>query len=211
MEVQDHNELTLGSQKLVIRKLEPQDAPLMAGIEAQVWDGEHAASLDLIRDRLIANSGSSLGAFMYDTSDLVGFCTLVIASESDVRPLKPWSHYAQLSVKPWTGGEILYGIDLTVAESAPRGTATSLMKELLQHGRQLGMNRVIAVTRAPSFHLVKNEMSFDKYFNRLRDGSLRESLYHLMVSAGLEATGFCSDYYPDEESGNYGLIFEARI
>jgi hypothetical protein len=196
---------------LAIRVLNIEDAEVMASIEEQVWDCEQAAPPELIALRLAANPGSSLGAFVGETQLLVGFMTFVRTFESDIRPPKKWSDYANLALKPWTNGDVLYGIDLTVGEDAPRGTATRLVSHFLQYGKQIGVCRAAAITRAPHYHLVMQDMPFSEYYRRLQDGSMREPLYHLMISAGLHPVGFCPDYYPDKESADFGLAFEADL
>jgi hypothetical protein len=50
-------------------------------------------------------------------------------------------------------------------------------------------------------------MSFEQYYAHLLDGKLREPLFHIMGSAGFNPAGYCANYYPDLESGDFGLRF----
>jgi GNAT superfamily N-acetyltransferase len=186
-------------------------APKMAIVEREVWDERHAASEFIIRGRLTANPGCTLGAFDNQRNNMVGFLTLVRVARSQITPIRSWDYYSEISRYPWKEGDVLYCISLTVSNHAPRGTGTLLMKGLIEYARALGARTVIAVTRAPGYHRVAKEVSFAEYYDQLLQGERREPLFHLMRAAGYAPWGYQENYYSDEDSADYGIHFEVSV
>lgn len=103
--------------------------------------------------------------------------------------LRTREYYADMAGRTWESGEVHYGVSLTVSKKAPRGTGTCIMQAASEYSKRLEAQRIVAVTRAPAFHRVQGAMSFDEYYNLLRSGEMKESLYFLFSSAGWQLVG----------------------
>lgn len=194
---------------LFVRVANVDDFEAMVELENEAWDDQQGAPASVIEKRLRANPGCTIIAFAEDSELAVGFFTFVGTSEELVSDLRTWEYYAELANRPWGSSEVHYGVSLTVSRKARRGTGTCIMQAAREYSKWLGAKRIIAVTRAPSFHLVQEFMSFDQYYNRLLSGETKEPLYFLFCSAGWKLVGYCSNYYADPESCDFGLRFEA--
>jgi hypothetical protein len=195
---------------LYIRVARLEDGLAMATLEAEVWDDDHAATSDKILRRLRANPQCTIIAFDVNLKP-VGFFTFVALSQEKVSILRCWEHYAEMANSVWESGEVHYGISLTVSKTAVRGTGTCIMQAAKEYSEWLGARKIIAVTRAPGYHRVQKRMSFDEYYNLLFSGEIKEPLYFIFTSAGWRLVGYCSNYYPDPESTDYGLHFEVSF
>jgi hypothetical protein len=187
------------------------DLESMTKLEREVWDEEHAASPKVIERRLSANPASTIIAFADGAPKAIGFFTLLGTSHETVSVLRKWDFYARLANEPWKSEEVYYGISLTVSREAPRGTGTCIMQAAADYCKWRGAQKLIAVTRAPSYHLFKTSIEFDEYYNGLLQGRIKEPLYFLMCSAGWQLVGYCADYYDDPQSSDYGLHFEVSM
>ena len=194
---------------LFVRVANGNDFETMVELEKEAWGDQQAAPASVIATRLRTNPGCTIIAFAEESELAVGFFTFVATSEELVSDLRTWDYYAKLANRPWESNEVHYGVSLTVSRKAPRGTGTCIMQAAREYSKWLGAKRIIAVTRAPSFHRVQESMSFDQYYNLLLSGETKEPLYFLFCSAGWKLVGYCSNYYADPESCDFGLHFEA--
>jgi hypothetical protein len=194
-----------------IRVANLEDAKVMAELEAEVWDDQHAAEPNKLERRLRANTGCTIIAFDANQNRPVGFFTFVALSEEKVSILGSWEHYAEMANSIWESGEVHYGVSLTVSKTAVRGTGTCIMQAAKEYSQWLGAKRIIAITRVPGFHRVQAVMTFNEYYNLLLSGEMNEPLYFLFSSAGWKLVGYCSNYYSDPESADYGLHFEVSF
>lgn len=194
---------------LSVRVAKVDDLEDMVELEKEAWDDQQGAPASVIETRLRANPGCTIIAFAEESELAIGFFTFVATSQELVSVLKTWDYYAELANRPWESTQVHYGVSLTVSKKAPRGTGTCIMQAAKEYSKWLGAHKIIAVTRAPSFHRVQGVMPFDRYYRLLLAGEMKEPLYFLFCSAGWQLVGYCANYYADPESCNFGLHFEA--
>lgn len=107
-------------------------------------------------------------------------------------------------------GEVLYGVNLAVASSAPAGTQFLLMEAVGKLAIRLNVREILLGGRLPAYHKYQDQMSADEYVrlrvrNRPRDPEL-----WMYARAGLEVVRVLPNYFPDPDSCNFGVLLRWR-
>jgi hypothetical protein len=186
------------------------DCDAMTEVESAAWTDVHAAPSSTIRRRIERFPTMTLLS-IDSRGKIAGFFFGIPVPQAECDVIRPWAHYAALALDDtYHVGRYsdVYSLSLTVHPGAPPGTATKLVAAYVAHLTGKGYARLISVTRAPRFKALNMAgVSFPDYYAGLISGIYREPLYHIFVSTNAVLNGYIADYFPDDESLDYGLIF----
>jgi hypothetical protein len=200
----------LNGQKFVIRNADRSEASQLIEVEASAWPVDQRATSATIMERLEANP-ETFFVIQDEMGKIIGFFSCVPLHAFDEKSSREWNHYAQLCKVKVIGKvaktRVIYGVSLSVAEYAPRGTATLLLSGISELCRKRGIVKLAYGARIPGFHIAqKSGITIDEYFKNLCKGNVRESVVGAALGSGGRLVCPLRDYYEDPESLDYGIL-----
>ena len=104
-------------------------------------------------------------------------------------------------------GEWLYGIDVSVDPNYRKmGIAKALYRARQHLCRELGLKGQITVGMLNGYDKVREQMTIEEYFEKVRDGELFDPTVNVQQKIGFEIIGFVKDYLHDPTCGNSGAL-----
>jgi GNAT superfamily N-acetyltransferase len=104
-------------------------------------------------------------------------------------------------------GEWLYGMDMSVhPEYRRRGLARSMYRARHQLVRELGLKGQVAGGMMRGYGAVKDQMTPQEYFEKLKAGELKDPTISAQMSVGFEALALLPDYLTDPVCDNWGVL-----
>ncbi|MEO6169115.1 MAG: GNAT family N-acetyltransferase [Chitinophagales bacterium] len=104
-------------------------------------------------------------------------------------------------------GEWLYGIDVSVdPDYRKMGIAKALYRARQHTCRQLGLKGQITVGMLNGFEKVKDQMTIEAYYEKVKQGELFDPTVSVQQKVGFEIVGFMKDYLHDPTCGNSGAV-----
>ncbi|KPC70293.1 acetyltransferase [Thermoactinomyces vulgaris] len=106
-------------------------------------------------------------------------------------------------------GDSLYGIDVCVRpQFRGQGIAQALYQARKELVVRLGLTRLIAGCRIPSYHRYQQALSVDAYVRKVKQNEIRDSVLSFMLNQGLEPLQILEHYLDDEESCHFAVLVE---
>jgi len=104
-------------------------------------------------------------------------------------------------------GEWLYGIDMGVDPSYRKmGIAKALYRARQYTCRKFGLKGQLAVGMLNGYEKVKDKMSVEEYFEKVRSGEMFDPTVSVQQKIGFEIVGLMKDYVHDPTCGNAGAV-----
>lgn len=195
---------------VVIREATPDDVGPYAKIQEEEWDDSMAA-VDLKIESRIELFPEGVLVAEHD-GDLVGVLSLIQLASYDVSDGKSWE---DITDNGWCtthtpGGDVLFGVDLSVSRKAPRATAPLLFMAGMELAMRLGCSRIVWGGRMPRYHKHADKMSPQEYATaRTKRGRYLDPEIELYSKVpGASILGVVPEYFKDWESLNNGVMLE---
>ena len=104
-------------------------------------------------------------------------------------------------------GEWLYGMDISVhPDYRGKGIAKALYRIRQQMCRELGIKGQITVGMLNGYNKVKDEMSIEDYYEKVKNHELFDPTVSVQEKVGFEIVGLMKDYLNDPTCGNAGAV-----
>ncbi|MGB3075785.1 MAG: GNAT family N-acetyltransferase, partial [Chitinophagales bacterium] len=104
-------------------------------------------------------------------------------------------------------GEWLYGIDVSVDPSYRKiGIAKALYKARQHTVHQLELKGQITVGMLNGFGAVKDKMTLDEYYEKVKSGELFDPTVSVQQKVGFKIAGLIKEYLHDPTCGNAGAL-----
>ena len=110
-------------------------------------------------------------------------------------------------------GDWLYGMDLSVHPGyRSKGIAKALYNKRIELCKQIGLKGQMTVGMLNGYDKVRNEMSVDEYYNKVKNHDLFDPTVSVQEKLGFEIVGLMKDYLNDPTCGNAGavIVMEAK-
>lgn len=193
---------------VVIRSFEIADVGAYLAIQETAWDESMAAAESKLAERFRIFPKGLLVA--EHDGVVVGCATFIRISDYD-EVIKP--SWEDITDNGWCSthihdGDILFGVDLSVAKGAPRLTAPMLFMSAMELSMRVGVEAVIWGGRMPRYYKVADTMSAEEYlFSKTKTGRYRDPEVQLYSKIpGVEIRGVIPEYFKDFESLNNGVL-----
>ncbi|MBX7108425.1 MAG: GNAT family N-acetyltransferase [Chitinophagales bacterium] len=111
-------------------------------------------------------------------------------------------------------GEWLYGIDVSVDPSFRKmGIAKALYRARQHTVRKFGLKGQITVGMLNGYGTLKNKMTVEEYYEKVRSGELFDPTVSVQQKIGFKIAGLIKEYLHDPACGNAGalIVLEAGI
>lgn len=106
-----------------------------------------------------------------------------------------------------TDGEWLYGIDVSVHPSYRKmGIAKALYRARQHTVHQFGLKGQITVGMLNGYGAVKDKISVDEYYEKVRSGELFDPTVSVQQKVGFVLKGLIKEYLHDPTCGNAGAL-----
>lgn len=193
---------------VVIRSFELADVSAYLAIQEMAWDETMSAAESKLAERFRIFPRGLLVA--EHDGVVVGCATFIRIADYD-EVIKP--SWEDITDNGWCSthvedGDILFGVDLSVAKGAPRLTAPMLFMSAMELSMRLGVQAVIWGGRMPRYYKVADTMSAEEYlFSKTKTGRYRDPEVQLYSKIpGVEIRGVIPEYFKDFESLNNGVL-----
>lgn len=193
---------------VVIRTFQLADVGAYLAIQETAWDETMSAAETKLSERFEIFPKGLLVAER--DGKVVGCATFIRIPDYD-EMLKP--SWEDITDNGWCtthteDGDILFGVDLSVAKGAPRLTAPMLFMSAMELGMRLGVESIIWGGRMPRYHKMADKMSPQEYlFTKTKTGRYIDPEVQLYSKIpGVEIRGVIPEYFKDFESLNNGVL-----
>lgn len=104
-------------------------------------------------------------------------------------------------------GGTIYIVDICIAPLYRKyGLGKWLMQSMYETVVHLGCNRLLGGGRMPGYGAWADKLTAQQYVDSVISGELSDPVITFMLRCGRVPVGVVSDYLPDEESRNYGVL-----
>lgn len=108
-------------------------------------------------------------------------------------------------------GDWLYGLDVGVQKQyRGKGLGKELYRARQELVRYLGLKGQITVGMINGYHKVKDRMTQEEYFEKLKKGSLNDPTVSYQQRMGFRIKGLIHDYCNDPTCGNCGVLLTMK-
>jgi len=195
---------------MVIRKAELADIEEIISVEARAWPVEGVATAEQFKARIETFPDGVLVAEL--DGRVVG---VVVGEKVNLDQLKEegisWHSitdggFIKKSHNP--SGDTLYGVDLSVdPQYQHRGIGRRLLQEIGKMAIKSNLKAGVLGARMPDYHKFAHRFTPEEYLNfRDKDGKLVDEELRFYERSGLKLLRAIKNYFPDSESGNYGVL-----
>lgn len=198
----------------VIRQATLNDVDKMVALEDSVW-GDNGAGAEKLESRIHIFPAGNIVA--ESAGHIVGYIAFEYVDDVANMPHFTWSQITDdgtiaRSHKPH--GEYVYGINLSVHHSMNGcGLGTILPLQVWIDMIRSNKRGSFLGSRIPGFNRYRKsnpDISVENYVNLQRHGKPRDAELRLYAQEGLLPVKVLPDYFPDEESQNYGVLVYRR-
>ena len=193
---------------VVIRPFRSDDITGYLAIQESAWDESMAAAEEKLAERFRIFPDGMLVA--EHEGRVVGCTTFIRIADYDEVMKPSWD---DITDNGWCtthvdDGPLLFGVDLSVAKTAPRLTAPLLFMAGIEFVMSLGVEAGIWGGRMPRYHKVADQMTPEQYlFGRTASGRFLDPEVQLYSKIpGVEIRGILPEYFKDFESLNNGVL-----
>ncbi|PPA72231.1 GNAT family N-acetyltransferase [Jeotgalibacillus proteolyticus] len=106
-------------------------------------------------------------------------------------------------------GSTLYVVDLCVdPDFRGLGLGKELMNAAYETVVNLNADRLAGGCRIPGYYKYSHELSPEEYYEKLKKGKLRDSVFSFLIGAGRVPVGLLPGYIEDKESADHAVLME---
>ena len=193
---------------VVIRSFQLADIGAYLAIQETAWDETMSAAESKLAERFRIFPKGLLVA--EHDNNVVGCATFIRIPDYDEFIKPSWE---DITDNGWCSthtedGQMLFGVDLSVAKGAPRLTAPMLFMSAMELSMRLGVEATVWGGRMPRYHKVAHAMSPEEYlFSKTKTGRYLDPEVQLYSKIpGVEIRGVIPEYFKDFESLNNGVL-----
>lgn len=203
--------LNSGAGKVRVWPAEIGDIDAYTQIQRESWGDDMAAqAAQLVHRFKVCREGILVGRRFGAAVGMV--TTINIANYSEGDP-PSWN---EITDNGWCtthdpAGTIMFGVDMSVAQSAPDGVPNDLLLSCMAKIIRDDLECGILGGRMPGYHLYSDTMSADEYLRATResDGRPLDRQVRMYTSIpGVQALAAIEDYFEDPESLNWGVLLK---
>ena len=197
---------------MLIRTMKIEDIAAVVGIERVAW-GESAATVEQIRLRAQTFAEGSIVA--QDASGkLVGYASSQLVDQISTKTWAAQTDGGNISKTHIPTGNIAYGVSMSaLPEAANHSIGSLIIKYYYQIYVASGRCSLLCLgSRLPGFKRWRSETqgNIKTYLAETFNGYSRDPELRLYQKNGFELLWEIEDYYPDEQSHNFGAMIVQR-
>lgn len=202
--------------QVVIRRLKFSDIPQAMEVEKAAWQphcsDKYVFKPEQLQSQIETFPEGALGAFVGDS--LVGFVITEIVSSQFVESVSTWDEMTDngyIKRAHSVDGDTMYGVDLSVhPRLAPWGVSKLLLYAEGKLAIKMSLKRIILGGRIPRYYKYADKMAAEQYVyaTHPKSGKPLDPELQLYLKSGLKIIKILSNYMPDPESMNFGVLLE---
>lgn len=195
--------------RIITRKATIKDIDELMVVEKEAWEGKFQFKKEHILSQIETYPE---GVIVADNKERIeGFVVIERVDESNL--LEKNHSWLEISDNGYIvnshvpDGNVIYGVNLSVARFASKDTAIILMEEIAKMAIKRNIKHVYLGSRVPRYYKRKNSMSIEEYIaaKNPRGGALDPEI-NMYQKAGMKIVKTIPNYFEDPDSLNYGIL-----
>jgi ribosomal protein S18 acetylase RimI-like enzyme len=198
----------MANTKVKIRKATLKDLPEIIRVEKEAWPEGTEASEEMFRSRIETYPDGVFVAL--HKKKIIGVVAFMLIDYDLENPIPTWNEVTDNGMIKGThdpNAETIFGIDLTAAPDAPRGTGTRLLMEVGRQAISKNLKRGVLGGRLPEYKKYADQMTPEEYINaKNENGEPLDMEVRFYKRAGLKIEKILPNYFDDPDSLDFGVM-----